>query len=183
MRTLPALKVAVLALFVAGAALAQASGGAERFHDWGRVHELQPGRLLVVRPFEGMGRKVVGTYVSSDATGIVVRLRNDQELELSKERVRSVTRRKRMRHAVLIGAGIGFAALGLPSVAEADFTQPAGILLFGGIGAGLGALGGLLARGIGRTMVVYRAPKRPRGQSGNPGAPDAGQVQAVGKVR
>ncbi len=160
------LKMAALALAVTGAVAAQSGNGDERFRDWGRVHELRPDQQILVRPFKGMGDKVFATYVSSDATGIVVRLMNDQELEISKDRIRSVLRRKRMRNAVLIGAGAGFAVMALWSFAFPDFIQPVTALLFGGVGAGIGAASGGFVRYIGHNMTVYQAAKPSRGQSG-----------------
>lgn len=158
----PMLKIAALALAATGAVAAQSGDGNERFRDWGRVHELRPDQQILVRPFKGMGNRVFATYVSSDATGLVVRLKNNQELEISKDRIRSVTRRKRMRNAVLVGAGAGFAVMALWSMAFSDFAQPFAALLFGGIGA---ASGGLV-RYIGRNMIVYRAAKPSRVRSG-----------------
>lgn len=160
------LKIAALALAAAGAATAQSADGEERFRDWGRVHELRPDQQLVVHPFKGMGAKVLATYVSSDATGIVVRLKNDQQLEIPKDRIRSVIRRKRMRNALLIGAGAGFAVMALWTIALPDFSQPVAALFFGGVGAGIGAAGGGFVRFIGHNMVVYQAAKPVRGRSG-----------------
>ena len=138
-------------------------------YDWGRVRALKPGRRIAVRPFKGMGRKVVGDYVSSDAAGIVVRPKDGQEVALPKERIRQVTRHKRMRHAVLIGAAVGFAILATMAAGVGDFEQPAAALIAGGMGAGLGALGGLAVRGAGRIpLIIYKAPKPPRGQPKNP---------------
>ncbi len=160
------LKIAALAIAVAGAAAAQSGDSDERFRDWGRVHKLQPDQQIVVRPFKGMGGNVLATYVSSDATGIVVRLKNDQELEISKDRIRSVIRRKRMRNAVLIGAGVGFAVMALWTIPYPDFIQPLAALLFGGVGAGIGAASGGFVRFIGHNMTVYQAAKPIRGRSG-----------------
>ena len=160
------LKIAALALAATGAAAAQSGDSDERFRDWGRVHKLSPDQQIVVRPFKGMGGKVLATYVSSDATGIVVRLKNDQELEISKDRIQSVIRRKRMRNAVLIGAGVGFAVMALWTIPYPDFIQPLAALLFGGVGAGIGAAGGGFVRFIGHNMTVYQAAKPIRGQSG-----------------
>ncbi|MDE0264831.1 MAG: hypothetical protein OXJ37_20685 [Bryobacterales bacterium] len=160
------LKVAALVLAATGAAAAQSGDGDERIRDWGRVHELRPDQQIVVRPFKGMGGKVFATYVSSDATGIVVRLENNQDLEISKDRIRSVIRRKRMRNAVLAGAGAGFAVMAFWTVFLPDLDQPFVALLFGGIGAGIGAATGALVRYIGHNMIVYRAAKPARGQSG-----------------
>ena len=160
------LKIAALALAATGAAAAQSGDGDEQFRDWGRVHELLPDQQIVVRPFKGMGGKVLATYVSSDATGIVVRLKNDQEVEISKDRIRSVIRRKRMRNAVLIGAGAGFAVMALWSLTFPDFIQPVTALLFGGVGAGIGAASGGFVRFVGHNMIVYQAAKPSRGRSG-----------------
>lgn len=160
------LKIAALALAVTGAAAAQSGNGDERFRDWGRVHKLQPDQQVVVRPFKGMGDKVFATYVSSDATGIVVRLKNDQELEISKDRIRSVIRRKRMRNAVLVGAGAGFAVMAFWTLFLPDLAQPYAALVFGGVGAGIGAASGGFARLVGRNMVVYEAEKPSRRRSG-----------------
>ncbi len=158
------LKIAVLALAATGAAAAQS--GDEALRDWGRVHKLRPDQQIVVRPFEGMGGKVLATYVSSDATGIVIRLKNDQELEISKDRIRSVTRRKRMRNAVLIGAAAGFAVMALWTIPIPDFNQPLAALVFGGVGAGIGAASGGLVRLFGHSLIVYQAAKPFRGRSG-----------------
>ena len=162
----PMLQIAALALAATGAVAAQSGDGDEQIRDWGRVHELRPDQQVVVRPFTGMGDKVFATYVSSDATGIVVRLKNDQELEISKDRIRSVIRRKRMRNAVLARAGAGFAVMAFWTVFFPDFAQPFAALLFGGIGAGSGAATGGLVRYIGRNMIVYRTAKPSRGRSG-----------------
>ncbi len=180
---MPMLKTAVLTLVAVGVAIAQSSYDDERFHDWGRVHELQPGRQIVVRPFKGMGSKVFATYVSSDATGIVVRLKNDQKLEISRDRIRSVMRRKRMRNAVLIGAATAFAVTALSTACVPDLVQPLAALFFGGSAAGFGAIGGSLVRLVGRNVIVYRAAKRRRGQSSNLEAPDEGKGWAGGEVR
>lgn len=160
------LKIAALALAAIGAVAAQSGDGDERFRDWGRVHKLRPDRQIVVRPFKGMGGKVFATYVSSDATGIVVRLKSDQELEISKDRIQSVMRRKRMRNAVLIGAGAGSAVMALCSIALPALAQPFAALVFGGVGAGIGAAGGRFARSVGHTMIVYQAAMPSRGRSG-----------------
>ena len=141
----------------------------EPVYDWGRVRALKPGRQIVVRPFKGMGRKVVGDYVSSDAAGIVVRMKDGQEVAIPKERIRQVTRRKRMRYAVLIGAAVGFAILATMAAGVSDFVQPSAALVAGAMGAGLGALGGFAVRRAGRIpLIIYRAPKPPRGQPKKP---------------
>ena len=93
----PMLKIAALALAATGAVAGQSGDGNERFRDWGRVHELRPDQQILVRPFKGMGNRVFATYVSSDATGLVVRLKNNQELEISKDRI----------HLLLAGNGCG----------------------------------------------------------------------------
>ena len=138
-------------------------------HDWGRVRALKPGRQIVVRSFKGMGRKVVGDYASSDAAGIVVRMKDGQEVAIPKERIRQVTRRKRMRYAILIGAAVGFAIFAASTLGKGDFDQPYAALIWGAMGVGPGALGGFAVRRAGRIpLIIYKAPKPPRGQPKNP---------------
>ena len=148
-------------------------------YDWGRVRALKPGRRIAVRPFKGMGRKVVGDYVSSDAAGIVVRPKDGQEVAIPKERIRRVTRRKRVRYAVLIGAAVGATILAVWAGGVDDFVAsvPAA---FGAMGAGLGALGGLAVRGVvGRTpLIIYEAPPPPLA-----GSPRIRKIRRDPKVR
>ena len=131
-------------------------------HDWSRIHELRPGWQVVVRPLKGTGRKVAADYVSSSAYGLVVRTSDGQVVTFSKERIQQVTRKRRMRKAVVAGAAVGAAALVTMTLVTPDFSQPAAALLFGGAGAGLGALIGLAVRVLGRGSNVYKAPKAPR---------------------
>ena len=76
-------------------------------HAWDRMGALKPGRRIAVRPFKGMGSKVVGDYVSSDDAGIVVRTKGGQEVAIAKERIREVVKRRWMRYAILIGTAVG----------------------------------------------------------------------------
>ena len=142
----------------------------EPVYDWGRVRALTPGRRLAVRPFKGVGSKVVGDYVSSDAAGLVVRTKDGQAVAIPKERIRQVKRRKQMRYVVLIGAAVGAAILAVWAARVDDFV-PSAAAGFGAMGAGLGALGGFAVSRAGRTSLVYRAPKPPRGQPKNPQDP------------
>ena len=126
--------------------------------DWSRVQALQPGQKIVVRAFKGRGPKVQGAYVSSDAAHLVVRRQSGQTVSIPKDHIRVVLGKRRVRHAVLIGAAAGFALLAIAfSVAGgADFTADY-ILVFGGAGAGLGALTGLAIRAAGGNYMVYQA--------------------------
>ena len=126
-------------------------------HDWSRVQALQPGQRIVVKSFKGMDPKVVGTYVSSDGAHLVVRMRNDQTVTIPKDRIRQVVRKRPIRRAVLIGAAAGFAIMASLTLGTAGFAQPEAALYFGGIGAGLGALGGHAVRALRKNFIVYRA--------------------------
>lgn len=139
----------------------------EHWRDWSRVQALQPCRKLVVKSFKGMGAKVKGTYVSSDAGQLVVRMRNDQTVTIPKHEIRQVVRKGRIRHAVLIGAAVGFAIMAGLTIGQ-SFNQPLGALIFGGAGAGLGTLGGLAVQAIGKSSIVYRAEKQDRRASRTP---------------
>lgn len=129
--------------------------------DWSRVQALPSGQQIVVKPFKGMGPKVKGAYVSSDADRLIVRRQNGQEATISKDRIRQVARKRRVRNTVLIGTVAGF-AIGASLTSGKDFVQPHAALLFGGICAGLGALGGLAARGGGIHSVVYQVDDQDR---------------------
>ncbi len=128
----------------------------EHWQDWSRVQALQPGQKIVVRSFKGMESKVVGTYVASDAGLLVVRMRNDQAVTISKDHIRQVVRKRRIRHAVKIGAAAGFAIMAGLTLGESDFIQPIAALYFGGVGAGLGTLGGFAVRALRENYIVYR---------------------------
>ena len=125
-------------------------------HDWSRVQALPADQKIVVKLFKGMGPKVKGAYVSSDAGHIVVRRRNAQAVTIPKDHVRLVVGKERQRHAVLIGAVAGFAiGAGLSTIG--DFRQPLGALLIGGPFAGIGALIGFAFQAGGKHIVVYQA--------------------------
>ena len=140
----------------------------EHWHDWNRVQVLQPGQKIAVKSFKGMGPKVVGTYVSSDAAHLVVRMRNDQTVTIPKDRIRQVVRKRPIRRAVLIGAAAGFAIMASLTLGPDGFAQPAAALYFGGIGAGLGALGGHAVRALRKNFIVYRAENQDRRSSRTP---------------
>ena len=156
-----------LGLMVSLAWLGPGLRAEEAWHNWSRVQALQPGQKVVVKSFKGMDPKVVGTYVSSDAGQLVVRMRNDQAVTISKDQIRQVVRKGRIRHAVLIGAAAGFAIMAGLTIGQ-GFNQPLGALIFGGAGAGLGTLGGLAVQAMGKSSIVYRAEKQDRRASRAP---------------
>ena len=129
--------------------------------DWSRVQALPSGQQIVVKPFKGMGPKVKGAYVSSDADRLIVRRQNGREATISKDRIHLVARKRSLRNTVLIGTVAGF-AIGASLTKGNDFNQPQGALFFGGIFAGIGALGGLAARGGGIHSVVYQVDDQDR---------------------
>ena len=115
-----------------------------------------------------MDPKVVGTYVSSDAGHLIVRMRNDQTVTIPKDQIRQVVRKRRIRHAVKIGAAAGFAIMAGLSLRESDLIQPAGNLIIGGVGAGLGTLGGLAFRSLQANYIVYQAERQDLNASKTP---------------
>lgn len=140
----------------------------EAWHDWRRVQALQPGQKVVVKSFKGMDPKVVGTYVSSDADSLIVRGENGLTVTIPKDRIRQVVWKRRIRHAVKIGAAVGFAIMAGLTLTDKDFAQPIAALIFGGAGAGIGALVGLAVRDVRGTYIVYRAGNRDRRASRTP---------------
>ena len=134
----------------------------ESRQDWSRVQALPADQKIVVKPFKGMGPKVKGVYVSSDAERLIIRRQNGQAVTIPKDRIRIVLGQRRLRHAVKIGAVAGFALIASMPAAHQNISE---ILFYGGIGAGLGALGGLAARAAGKTYVVYQAENQAPGVS------------------
>lgn len=63
-----------------------------------------------------------------------------------------------MRKAVVAGAAVGATPLAALTLAP-DYSQPSAALVFGGAGAGLSALVGLVVRVLGRGSNVYKAPR------------------------
>ena len=83
----------------------------EQWHDWSRVQALQPGQNIAVKRIKGMGTRVIGSHVSSDADYLVVSMRNDQTVAILKNQIRLIVRKRRVRHSVWIGAAGGFLSL------------------------------------------------------------------------
>ena len=127
-----------------------------RMADWTRLQALQPGEKIVVQAFNGMGLKVKGTYVSSDAGQLVVRRQSGQAVSIRKDHIRQVVLKRRIRHAVKIGAAAGFAVMASLTLTDKDFAQPIAALYFGGAGAGLGALVGFAVRAARKNYIVYQ---------------------------
>ena len=124
--------------------------------DWSRVQALPADQKIVVKSFKGMGPKVKGVYVSSDADRLIVRKQNGQAVTIPKDQIRRVVQKGRIRHAGLIGAAAGF-AIGAGLSTTGGFRQPLGALLIGGAFAGIGALIGFAVQVGGRHFVVYQA--------------------------
>ena len=146
-----------LGLMVSLAWLGPGLRAEEAWHDWSRVQALQPGLKVVVKSFKGMDPKVVGAYVSSDADSLIVRRENGLTVTIPKDRIRQVVWKRRIRRSVLIGAVAGAAIMAGLTLTDEDFAQPIAALMYGGAGAGIGALGGLAVRGVRGIHVVYRA--------------------------
>ena len=136
--------------------------------DWSRVQALPADQKIVVKAFKGMGPKVKGAYVSSDADRLIVRRPDGQTVTIPKDRIRLVLGKVRHRHTVWIGAAAGFTIIYLLGVAAARDPAPEGIVAFGGIGAGIGALLGLAAKAAGKKYIVYQAENTDRSASTTP---------------
>ena len=141
----------------------------EPWQDWSRVQALTADQKIVVKFFKGMGPKVKGTYVASDAGNLAVRKQNGQAVTIPKDHIRKVVRKRRQRHTVWVSAAAGFAIMSIWSAVAggSDFTAEY-ILVFGGAGAGLGALIGLAAKAAGGNEIVYEAENPAPGASRTP---------------
>ncbi len=129
----------------------------EPWRDWSRVSSITSGRKITVETRQPK-RKVKGTFVSSDDAGITIRTRGGGYETISKESVRKVTTsRERLAYAPLVGAAAGAAVY---AMAPSNDASAAGHMILAGMTAGIGALGGLAVWALGKTKLVYEAPKR-----------------------
>ena len=148
-----------LCLMISLASMGPGLHAEEPRHDWSRVQALPADQKVVVKPFKGMGPKVKGVYVSSDAERLIIRKQNGQTVTIPKDRIRRVLGSERMRHTVKGGAAVGFAimAIAIAVTGGAADLGVLGFLVYGGAGAGLGALIGLAAGAAPNRYIVYRA--------------------------
>ena len=137
--------------------------------DWSRMQALPADQKIVVKPFKGMGPKVKGAYVSSDAERLIVRKQNGQAVTIPKDHIRLVLGKERQRHTVWISAVAGFAIMSIWSgvAGGSDFTAWY-LLVYGGAGAGIGALIGLAAKAAGGKYIVYQSENPDRRASRTP---------------
>ena len=131
----------VLAVLIAAPGVASGLQALEPLQDWDRVHQLRPGSRVVVKLFKGMGRKVAGSYASSDEVGIALHSPAGQTQAIPRERIRAVVWKRRMRWAPAKGAAVGFGAGAALMLLGHDLAQPFATFIFGGVGAGIGAAG------------------------------------------
>ena len=127
--------------------------------DWSRVQALPADQKIVVKAFKGMGPKVKGAYVYSDADRLIVRRQNGQTVTIPKDHIRRVVGTERVRHTVKVGAAAGFAIMAI-SIAVTGGAADLGVLgisIYGAAGAGLGALIGLAAGAAPNKYIVYQA--------------------------
>lgn len=156
------LRIVLIAILVgvstAAAAKEQVAPARE---DWARVESLALGRRVAVKRFSGP--KVKGTLVSATPESVVVQSKKGQ-VTIARDAAKTVlARRSKMRYAPWIGLGAGFALVAALTTREGDFVQPTAAFAFGAVGAGLGYLGGLVVRGVGQNTLIYRSPKKVRG--------------------
>lgn len=106
---------------------------------------------------EGSGRQTAGRFVRATPDEITIDT-NRGEQRFAREQVRTVAARERFTQiGTFIGAAVG-AAIGAYDYCRGAGKHPEcadAMVLYGGIGCGIGALAGLA---IPRTRIIYRAP-------------------------
>ena len=128
---------------------------------WAGVERVPPGEKLLVKLKDG--KKLKGRLRSVSDTGLTLSRRN-KTVDVDRERVQQIFRlmHKSARKATLIGVGAGLAVAaavtaGLCEGEDNNTCWGLGMLLFGGPGAGIGALAGW---GIGsgkKRVLIYDA--------------------------
>jgi len=130
----------------------------EPWRDWSNLSQLQSGRTVRIETTQPE-RKLRCRFVSSDQSGITVEHGGKSET-IARANVRKVqAERGPMRYAPLIGAAAGGAVFAAVLAKSGLDIVPSGKALFAGVGAGIGALGGLGIRALGRYSLIYEAPK------------------------
>ena len=128
---------------------------------WAGVEKVPPGEKLLVKLKDG--KKLKGRLVSTSDTGLTLSRKN-KTMDLDRERVQQIFRLmpKSARKATLIGVGVGLAiaAAATAGVCEGESGTGCaawGMLIFGGSGAGLGALAGWRIGSGKERVLIYDA--------------------------
>lgn len=128
--------------------------------DWRNVAALQTGRRVTVflQPKGARNEKIAGTFHSSTADSISLRLKEGLLHEIPRSDVtKIVARRQSMRRAKWIGMGVGAASFfGWQALANDHFDFNAkGKTAWTAIGAGLGFVGGYVVGLFGRNELTF----------------------------
>lgn len=136
-----------IAAFLLAGALALAEEG------WARLDRLAPGREVTIHLRSK--EKARGSYVSHAADSITISREDGSKLTAAKNDVaRLVARRRVAGKAAAAGAVAGALPMVILTSGAEDFSA-AGVLLYGGIGAGIGALSGWLIGRAAGSETVY----------------------------
>lgn len=143
---------AVVCLVILGQAL-PAQTSPEVWRSWSNVATLQTGQQITVETSQPKQR-LNGRLLSSNDVGITIRTATGEQT-ITKTNVYRVTRKRRIRRALAIGAASGVAAYAIVAP-RSDFTA-SGHFAFGAAFAGIGALVGWAVGCVGRTESIYRS--------------------------
>ena len=150
---------AILAMLMVGELTHGGLAGQSRI-DWGNVATLQGGRRIAVQLLAD-NRRVEGDYVARDelsltltSGGVVRNIKRDEILRVL------ARRDSRKRNYVAIGALVG-AGVGVASVAGQEDWSALGRVMWAAIGAGAGALAGLIASRGADTELIYEVRPLP----------------------
>lgn len=123
---------------------------------WSNVVNLPPGtevRMTTVPPV----KRWKGTLVRADAASISFKQANGQESRIALAEVREVRRvRRSVKYAPLVGAVAGAMVTTILTSRQGSDLTAAGVVLWAGIGAGIGAAGGAGVRAAASNVVVFR---------------------------
>jgi hypothetical protein len=128
------------------------------WHRWSNVAALPPGTEVKVKT-AGPAGVWKGTLARVEDRSLLLVLAGGTQKEIGIAQVRQVSRvRKAVTYAPLIGAVAGALVMTLLASRQgSDFTG-AGVAGFAGIGAGIGAAGGMGVRAFAGSALVFRAP-------------------------
>ena len=129
---------------------------------WAGIEKVPPGEKLLVKLKDG--KKLKGRLVSASDTTLTLSRKN-KTMDLDRGRVQQIFRLmpKSARKATLIGVGVGLAIAAAATgglcggESEKGECWALGMLLFGGPGAGIGALAGWGIGGGKERVLIYDA--------------------------
>lgn len=148
--------LALLMLLISGISLSAQQQGetAARMRDlaWQKVGRIKQQQEIKV--YLQDGKKLKGRLSQVDENGLLLRIKSNKSMHISKEDIQRITYNSGARGALIgLGAGVGIGALVYSVVPIEDLARSESAMLGAGVGAMVGSLAGGL---IGKDRTVFQ---------------------------